>query len=50
MYWKSDVINRMIIREVCDWYAMYVETQPPDGSISLAVFTIFNTRHSHMLF
>lgn len=36
MYWESGVINSMIIRVFCSWCAMYVETQPPDGSLSLA--------------
>jgi hypothetical protein len=45
MYWESGMINRMIIRVSCSWCAMYVETQPPDGSLSLAICFIFNARH-----
>lgn len=45
MCWESGVVNRMIIRVFCSWCAMYVETQPSDGSLSLAACLIFNTRH-----
>jgi hypothetical protein len=48
MYWESGAINRMIIRVFCSWCAMHVETEPPDGSLSLAACFIFNTKHFHI--
>ena len=38
------MINRMIFRVFCSWCALYAETQPPDGSLSLAACFIFNIR------